>query len=123
MGKQGIKLTEETVRDIVSSYRTGEATVNELCAKYSLSRSGVYGVLWRNGVRGTNSMTYRKVVRKGLRLNRAEVDVLLLIILECEGMLKKRYPKDFIVAKLLQERLLAVADEIDEIESVRKMED
>lgn len=102
----------QTRDKIISEYYNG-ADVLELCGKYNCKRRTVYYWIERYG-HGARTFNPKNARRK-LLLTLNETELILMMILECESILKKT---DLPTVMALENRLLNIADELTEIKNL-----
>lgn len=98
------KRTPDSVKNAIrNDYYEKLMTVDEIAAKYNVHRRRVYDY-----VKADRHSPYSvKRMRKMTYLSKDEVELILLLLCECDGILKG---KNRITAKCIEERMLNLAD-------------
>lgn len=102
---KGIRIPDSVKSNIRRDYYEKSTTVDEIAAKYGVHRRRVYDYVKAD--RFNPYSTGKK--RKMTYLSKDDVELILLLLCECDSILKGRY-KD--LAKCLEERMLKMADDL-----------
>ena len=101
---KGKPISEEIKNSIRKEYYERKTTVDELAAKYGVHRRRIYDY-----VKADRHSAYSfSRVRKMTYLSRDEAELILLMLLECNSIIVKGKDRD--IAKVLEEKMLAMAD-------------
>ena len=102
---KGVRIPESVKDAVRRDYHERNMTVSEIAAKYGLYMRRVYDY-----VKPDRYSPYTvERVKKMTYLSREEVELILLMLLECDAILKG---KNRITAKALEDRMLMMADEM-----------
>lgn len=102
---KGIAIPDTVKDNIRKDYYEREMTVAEIVAKYSVSRRAVYDYIKPDRFSAYTTQSKRKMTY----LSKKEVELILLMLLECDGTLKGDCK---ITAKCLENKMLNMADEL-----------
>lgn len=113
---KGKHFTTSQKNDIINAYLAKNMTVNQICAKYGLGRRTVYQWIEKTDVprRGMGKKTN---CRRAVYMSRDEIELILLMMLESKSILNGKYTP---YAKTLEEKLLNVADELEEYDIIER---
>ncbi len=102
--------TKETKDRVLQEYYSGENTVAKIAHQYGIKPRTVYRWIEQHG-HGTRAIRV-DAPRRGVRLSYEETEVALLMILECENILPKKYLPTM---NSLRDRILEVNEELKSI--------
>lgn len=100
---KGVRISDIVKDDIRRDYNDRSMSVDEIAAKYGVHRRRVYDYVKAD--RHSKWSTTRK--QKMTYLSKDEVELILLMLMECDGMLNE---KNQAIAKCLEDRMLNMAD-------------
>lgn len=100
---KGVRISEIVKSDIRQDYYERAMTVDEIAAKYNVHRRRVYDYVKAD----RHSRWAMNRARKMTYLSKDEVELILLMLLECDGILKGN---NRVIAKVLEDRMLMIAD-------------
>lgn len=102
--------TKETKDRVLKEYYSGENTVAKIANQYGIRPRTVYRWIEQHG-HGVRAIR-ADAPRRGVRLTYEETEVALLMILECENILPKKYLP---TVRSLRDRILEVNEELKSI--------
>ena len=113
---KGKRFTTTQKNYIVNAYLANDMTVNQICTKYGVGRRTVYQ--WIEKIDAPRRGMGKKTnYRRAVYMSRNEIELILLMILESKDILKGKYAS---YAKSLEEKLLNVADELEEYDIIER---
>lgn len=100
---KGIRISDDVKNEIRKDYYEKSMTVDEIAAKHGVYRRRVYDY-----IKADRRSAYTvKRARKMTYLSKDEVELILLLLCECDCIIKG---KNKVIASCLEERLLNMAD-------------
>lgn len=110
----GIRIPLEEKKKALIDYYAGKS-VNEICYRYGIKRRAIYdwAKLYGHGKRSFNP----RDPRRGMHINLAETELILLMICECDKIIKGA---DRVTMRNLEERLLLISDELYELQDSKR---
>ena len=111
----GNRVSDETKFKAVETYYVNQQTVAEIAYKMRVKPRTVYS--WVKQFGHGKRFQIVKEPRKSVKLSRKEVEAILLMIMECDKIIGEEY---FYTIRVLERRLLDVADELTEMEEINK---
>ena len=102
----GKRVNLETKQKAIRLYYEGKLTVAEIADRSGVKPRAVYSWIEKTGFGSRQRGPER---RKAIKLNKAEAELILLMILETEKDLSGRYQYEL---KSIENRLLNIADEL-----------
>lgn len=109
---KGVKAKRADIDAVLLEYYSSGRTVAEICAQHGIPRRTGYQWIERygHGKRAVN----RKCARRAVHMSLDEVELVLLMMCECDKIWKK--PTDRAIMRNLEDRLLTVSDELTELQ-------
>lgn len=105
---KGVRISEIVKDDIRRDYYERCMTVDAIAEKYNVHRRRIYDY-----VKADRYTSYAiKHKRKMTYLSKDDVELILLLIMECDSILKD---KNKIIAKCLEDRMLQMADDMTQL--------
>lgn len=103
----GKRVNLETKQKAIRLYYQGELTVAEIADRSGVKQRAVYS--WIEKADPENRKRVKRDPRKAIKLNKAETELILLMILECNGIIPEKYLNEL---QSIESRLLDIADEL-----------
>lgn len=115
---KGIRIAPDVKRAIIAQYYSGEKTVKQICYEYGVKGRTIYD--WIEVIGHGARVHNPKDPRRAVWLSSCEVELILLMMAECEKILNRQ---NLAIMRNLEDRLLNVADELTEISAADRIDE